>query len=771
MENISSKESERTERFRLLAEEVEEYAIYFLDVDGHVTSWNLGAEKIKGYSKEEILGRHVSIFYTDEDIEAGRPEEGLAAAAREGEWTDEGWRVRKDGSRFWARVTITSLRKAGGELRGFAKVTRDLTKDRRQEEELERQNALLNLMQRVASAANRTDSFEEVLQMAVRTVCEQTDWAVGQIFRCAESTETEGDKGLTTKGTYSRECGARFDRFTDVIGGLSFGRGEGLPGRALETGRPAWSEDLAGDLAFPEAEAAEEAGIKGACAFPVPMEGEPRAVLTFYSEEVRVPGQEFLNAMESVCMQLGRVAEREEDRRSLEVSEERYRRLFEDAQEGIAIVTPDGYILDANPAAIDIFGYSWSELQSMRTSELYVNPDDRTVARQELQENGRLRGRELHLKRADGEEIVCRLSATAHRTEDGEPTVYQVFFRDVTERVRAKEALEESEEKFRKLAEEALVGIGLIQDGTYEYVNPALLQITGYSRDELLGASPKVFIHPADWPKAQRQVEKREQGEVEQVHYEVRVRTKAGETRRIEVAGSRIDYQGEPAVIGTIQDVTERRELQRDILQVQQEERRRMGKDLHDGVASQLTGVSIILSALRAKIEGEHPEITSRIQKALDLVQESGEDLRRVSRGLNPVALEEGGLLAALERLTVNTEGCKMEQSGTFEGLSQLSSKEEAHLYWIAQEAVANAHKYAEGEGIVLRLHHEENTDAGEAFILEVEDDGSGFDVSDPMHEGLGLRTMKYRAELLNAELTIDSAPGEGTLVRCRLSR
>jgi PAS domain S-box-containing protein len=118
------------ERFRLLVEGVVDYAIYMLDPDGVISSWNAGAQRIKGYAREEILGRHVSLFYTDDDKRAGRPAEELAAARRDGRAEDEGWRMRKDGERFWARVIVTALYDGDGRLHGFAKVTQDLTQRR-----------------------------------------------------------------------------------------------------------------------------------------------------------------------------------------------------------------------------------------------------------------------------------------------------------------------------------------------------------------------------------------------------------------------------------------------------------------------------------------------------------------------------------------------------------------------------------------------------------------------------------------------------------------
>jgi PAS domain S-box-containing protein len=115
------------EPFRLLVESVVDYAIYMLDPDGHIESWNLGAQRLKGYGPEEILGEHYSIFYPAPDREAGLPQQLLATARSLGRVSHTGWRIRKDGTRFWADVVISAIRDDEGSLAGFAKVTRDMT--------------------------------------------------------------------------------------------------------------------------------------------------------------------------------------------------------------------------------------------------------------------------------------------------------------------------------------------------------------------------------------------------------------------------------------------------------------------------------------------------------------------------------------------------------------------------------------------------------------------------------------------------------------------
>ncbi|MDB5485737.1 MAG: Histidine kinase [Tardiphaga sp.] len=133
-------------RYRLLVEAVTDYAIYMLDPDGVVTSWNPGAVRFKGYDSTEIIGQHFSRFYSDEDKQSGLPQRALQTAAREGKFENEGWRIRKDGTRFWAHVIIDPIRSRTGELLGFAKITRDLTERKVAQEALRRSEEQFKLL-------------------------------------------------------------------------------------------------------------------------------------------------------------------------------------------------------------------------------------------------------------------------------------------------------------------------------------------------------------------------------------------------------------------------------------------------------------------------------------------------------------------------------------------------------------------------------------------------------------------------------------------------
>lgn len=162
-------------QFRMLVDGVRDYAIYMLDPDGYITNWNAGAAVIKGYSAEEIIGRHFSTFYTEEDQLRGEPQRSLEAALRENSFQNEAWRVRKDGSLFWASVVIDPIYDDQGNLLGYAKITRDITDRRRNQERADRQRESLHQSQKLEALGRLTGSvahdFNNMLSV-IRTAAE-----------------------------------------------------------------------------------------------------------------------------------------------------------------------------------------------------------------------------------------------------------------------------------------------------------------------------------------------------------------------------------------------------------------------------------------------------------------------------------------------------------------------------------------------------------------------------------------------------------------------
>jgi len=216
------------ERFQLLVDAVTDYAIYMLDPKGVIASWNSGAQRFKGYIESEILGEHFSRFYTEEDRASGLPQRALETATREGKFETEGWRVRKDGTRFWAHVVIDPIRDAKGNLLGFAKITRDLTERRRTEDALrESEQRFRLLVQGVTdyaiymldpeghvsnwnAGAQRIKGYQEseILGQHFSRFYTEEDRATGLPYRALETARREGK--FEAEGWRVRKDGTRF---------------------------------------------------------------------------------------------------------------------------------------------------------------------------------------------------------------------------------------------------------------------------------------------------------------------------------------------------------------------------------------------------------------------------------------------------------------------------------------------------------------------------------------------------------------------------------
>jgi PAS domain S-box-containing protein len=208
------------EKYRLLVSAVKDYAIFLLDPDGRVATWNDGAQRLKGYSPEEIIGQHFSKFYPEEDIRARKPEWELEEATLTGQFEDEGWRLRKDGTRFWASVVITTVRNEQGKLIGFSKVTRDMTDRRRLEEKLRRANEELDqrVQQRTAQleeAVRSRDEFLSIISHELRTPLTSLKLQIQTAVRQLDRNNTEMFQERAVK--FVNGAGKQLDRLSRLI--------------------------------------------------------------------------------------------------------------------------------------------------------------------------------------------------------------------------------------------------------------------------------------------------------------------------------------------------------------------------------------------------------------------------------------------------------------------------------------------------------------------------------------------------------------------------
>src|SRR5215203_4060704 len=268
---------ESEERFRLMVEGVKDYAYFMLDPKGYVTTWNEGAERVEGYGAQEIVGRHFSVFYTEEEVAAGRPEEKLRAAAEAGHYEEEGPRVRKDGSTFWASVVVTALEDEDGNLRGFSKVVQDISERKRSDEVL---RFLAESSATLASSLDCRTTLANVAGLAVPTLA---DWCAidvldddGSVERLAVE-HSDPEKVALAFGLQER-----YPSDPDTTRGVR---------KVLETGEPDMMEEIPEELLDQVAVDAEhremmrKLGLKSYMVVPMVARGRNHGAITFVSAE------------------------------------------------------------------------------------------------------------------------------------------------------------------------------------------------------------------------------------------------------------------------------------------------------------------------------------------------------------------------------------------------------------------------------------------------------------------------------------------------------
>ncbi len=228
MANRTTLEGGRSRRARVHApilDAVSDYAIILLDRTGRVVSWNAGAERVTGYWREEIVGRHFACLYPAEDVASGKPQRELAAAAAEGRFEDEGWRVRKDGSRFWGNTVITAIRNEAGSLRSYVKVTRDMTEPKRAQRHL---GAVLEVTQAILQGRESEDVLRFVAQQArelvgaaVGAVAVSEPGARTLVLRVADGMNAQELVGMRIPAEASLSAAVLRPKGSMVVGGAS----------------------------------------------------------------------------------------------------------------------------------------------------------------------------------------------------------------------------------------------------------------------------------------------------------------------------------------------------------------------------------------------------------------------------------------------------------------------------------------------------------------------------------------------------------------------
>jgi len=338
------------------------------------------------------------------------------------------------------------------------------------------------------------------------------------------------------------------------------------------------------------------------------------------------------------------------------------------------------------------------------------------------------------------------------------------------ERKRAEQALLESEARYRTLVEQipAVTYVAALDEAsTTLYVSPQIEAMIGFTPAEY-AANPGIWherLHPDDRERVLAEVlESRARGVPLRSEYRMIARDGRVVGLRDEATLVR-DDAGRPLFLqGVMLDITERKRLEREILDVTWRERRRVGQELHDGLGQLLTGVALLGKALASKLAARSLPEAADAGKIAGLIGEAIDQTRLMARGLHPLELEHGGIAPALTQLTSSVAkssglACHFQSDPNIPALDEATALD---LYRIAQEAVNNAVRHAEARHIRVGLIARENR-----VVLTVQDDGIGIREERDPSKGLGLRTMRYRAGLMGATFDIRRAPNGGTLVTC----
>ena len=359
--------------------------------------------------------------------------------------------------------------------------------------------------------------------------------------------------------------------------------------------------------------------------------------------------------------------------------------------------------------------------------------------------------------------------------------IFEIQEKRIAERKHAEKALHQSEEKYSKLVENSLTGIYIDQDGKIVFANRRFAEIYGYSREELAGMESWRLVHPEDRPLTTEIRTKRLKGEGAPSQYEARGLTKDGWTVWINRRNTRIEYNGRPAVLGNVVDITKRKQMEgalresgkrlqflsSHLLTAQERERRRISIELHDELGQALTVLKLQVRSIERKLRKDQKALREDCEDTLRYVDQIIENVRRLSRDLSPSILEDLGLSAALRWVIDDiSRHYDIETSVEMEDIRDLFSQEaQIIIYRVFQEALANTGKHANATHVSIVI---EKKDGSVSFLME--DNGKGFDVEyvraqASTEKGLGLAAMDERVRMLGGSLDIWSEEGTGTRI------
>jgi PAS domain S-box-containing protein len=467
------------------------------------------------------------------------------------------------------------------------------------------------------------------------------------------------------------------------------------------------------------------------------------------------------------------VTELVQTERVLRASEGRFSTAFYSSPIAMAITAlADGRYVDVNEAFERQMGYARAEVVGRTSLELNVwpTPAHRIAMTEALQGQKTIRHQNSEFRTKSGRLITTVYSAGLV-TLDGQPCVLAAIL-DVTAQKLAEDALRESEAKFRLLVETTRFGIFIYREsGEFCYFNPPVELFTGYSSEDLRTMTIWDLIHPDFRDFVRARARARFRGENVPSRSELKILSKDGETRWLDVTAKVIQYQGAPALLGTAFDITDREkagfEVQRSLLLGQETERKRIARELHDDISQRLAIVGLTLSEVEKLSPSASPALESKLKAIRQHVNSIAHDIHRISHNLHPSTLVDLGLVSALRGLCREFTD-RTHVAVQFVGdvaVAQASQEVAISLYRITQECLANVAMHSGSREARVAL-----VERPGALQLTIADTGIGFDAKRLRpRAGLGLVSIRERARLIGADVQITSAPVSGTKIELRV--
>ncbi|MCZ6673181.1 MAG: PAS domain S-box protein [Verrucomicrobia bacterium] len=548
----------------------------------------------------------------------------------------------------------------------------------------------------------------------------------------------------------------------------------------IATGRTLIRGNLVSDRQFAGDSSSVKLGFRSTIMLPLFHKGRILGTLSLRSRKINAFGSREQSILERLSDYIAPAMENAElysQRTKAEValreSEERYRSLFEESGDPV-FISSQGIIVDANQAALDEFGFSREEAIGSNVEDRFVDPEDRTRFRKEMEQSGFVTDFEAQLRKKDGTVMDCLLTANRRPSSDGTAQgEVQGIVHDITDRKRAEDALRASEERYRELVETAQdVIFTASPEGMFTSINPAFESLTGWSRSEWLGKPFAELIHPDDLPQSLEMFHRVLGGERPPM-FERRVLVKSGEYITGEFLTTPQLHDGKVVgIFGVARDISERKRAEEELLQQTRElavleERNRMAREIHDTMAQGFTGIVLQMEAAEQIMEDSTGALAERLNRARALAREGLQEARRSVWGLMPQALERLPFDAALQEEVrrFDAEGQEKTAFNQSGKRRELPPDVQTVLLRICQESLINVRRHAEAKEVSVNLEYHP-----QEVLLSVQDNGVGFDPATVQNEkrgvSFGLIGMRQRAEQLEAQLVVESTKNKGTLVQ-----